>query len=82
MDKEEGLAIEKIGVRAVYTDGNGNTTYSSIINSDGSTGIKAINNEDGQIKWFNLQGLEVANPEAGAVYLRQQNGKTTKVFVR
>ncbi|MBD5358587.1 MAG: hypothetical protein HDR88_16635 [Bacteroides sp.] len=82
MGNQEGIDINKIGVRAVYTDGEGNTTYSDIINSDGTTSINAISNDNAPVKWYNLQGIEVTNPEAGAVYLRQQGGKTTKVYVK
>ncbi len=78
--------IQKIGVRAVYTDGEGNITYSEIINSDGTTGIitgiDVVGNDNEEAKWYNLQGIEVANPEVGNVYIRQQNGKTTKVYVK
>lgn len=86
MGNQEGLDIQKIGVRAVYTDGEGNTTYSEIINSDGTTGtttgINVISNDNAPVKWYNLQGIEVANPTAGAVYLRKQGSKTTKVYVK
>lgn len=85
MDKEDGLDIQKIGVRAVYTDEDGNTTYSDIINSDGTigtVGIDNVRNDNGQARWYNLQGIEVASTEAGTLYLRQQGGKTTKVYVK
>lgn len=83
--RDENLDIQKIGVRAVYTDGEGNTTYSDIVNSDGTigtVGIDTVSKDNEEIKWYNLQGVEVANPEVGSVYLRQQGGKTTKVLVK
>lgn len=85
MNKED-LNIQKIGVRAVYTDGEGKTTYSDIVNSDGSidipSAINSITSDNEEVKWYNLQGIEVANPSTGAIYLRQQDGKTSKVIVR
>ena len=78
--------IRKIGVRAVYTDSEGNTTYSEIVNSDGTTGvtsgINAVGNDNGVVKWYNMQGIEVDYPEAGAIYMRREGGKTTKVYVK
>lgn len=74
--------IKKIGVRAVYTDGNGNTTYSSIINSDGTTSVHDALRSDAPVKWFNLQGIEVTNPVPGSIYLRKQGATTTKVLVK
>lgn len=78
--------ISKIGVRAVYTDETGNTTYSKIVNSDGTfgdvSGIETSIEGAEPVRWFNLQGIEVARPEAGSVFVRKQGGKTTKVFVK
>lgn len=80
---DENLEIQKIGVRAVYTDGNGNTTCSDIVYSDGTvTGVSNIRIDNAPVKWFNMQGVEIAYPQAGGVYLRQQGGTTTKVLVK
>lgn len=82
--RKQDTEIQKIGVRAVYTDGEGNTTYSDIINSDGTigAGVNAIGYDNSEVKWYNMQGIEVIYPEAGAIYLRQEGGKTTKVIVK
>lgn len=78
--------IQKIGVRAVYTDKEGRKTYSYIVNSDGSSGdvsgIQTAVDDFRTIKWYNLQGVEVSEPTPGAIYIRNQGGGTTKVFVR
>lgn len=73
--------ISKIGVRAVYTDGEGNTTYSDIVNSDGTveTGVKSIGNADADGKWYNLQGIEVAAPEAGSTGVYIHRGRKVSV---
>lgn len=81
MDNAE-IAIEKIGVRAVYTDGEGTTTYSAIVNSDGTVGVNTIDSDNEDIRWYNLQGIEVANPQSGAVYLRKQGRNIEKLYVK
>ncbi|MDE6299727.1 MAG: SusF/SusE family outer membrane protein [Muribaculaceae bacterium] len=45
---------------------------------DGSTGISAIEAEEGEAVYFNLQGQRIANPDKG-IYIRVVNGKATKV---
>ena len=47
--------------------------------SDGIDGIEAA--EAGEAWWYNLQGVEVARPEAG-VYIRVKGGKASKVIVK
>lgn len=80
---DENLEIQNIGVRAVYTDGNGNTNRSDIVYSDGTvTGVSDIRIDNAPVKWFNLQGIEVAHPQAGNIYLRQQGRTTTTVLVK
>lgn len=79
---DEDLSIKKIGVRAVYTDGEGNTTYSEIVNNDGTSGVNGVIIENEPVKWYNLQGIGVAHPQSGGVYLRQHGGKTQKVYVK
>ena len=34
------------------------------------------------VKYFNLQGVEIANPEAGAIVIKTQGGKATKMIVK
>lgn len=47
-----------------------------------SAGIEsATSPSDGIVRWFNLQGVEVANPKAG-VHIRLQNGIANKVLVK
>lgn len=83
---DDTLSIDKIGVRAVYTDGDGMTTYSEIINSDGTTGASSVGvgavGVGKAVRWYNLQGIEVDRPASGAVYIRECGGKTAKVFVK
>lgn len=47
---------------------------------EGTTGIDAIEAEgEGAARYFNLQGVEVAQPAAGQVYIMVVNGVATKV---
>lgn len=83
---DDALDINKIGVRAVYTDRDGVSTYSEIINSDGTTGgtvaVDEISSDSVGVKWYNLQGIEVARPVPGAFYIREANGRRAKVLVK
>ncbi len=47
----------------------------------GTSGIEDIAAEaDAPVEYFNLQGVRVANPEAGAIYIMRQGSKVTKVI--
>ena len=45
------------------------------------SGISNIDAADSEVRYFNLQGVEVANPENG-VYVKVANGKASKVNVK
>lgn len=79
--KDEALDVQKIGVRSVYTDGNGNTTYSAIMTPNGESGTEIIVRDNEPARYFNLQGVEVSEPAEG-IYIRIQNGKASKVYVK
>ncbi|MDE5887841.1 MAG: hypothetical protein K2H46_09685 [Muribaculaceae bacterium] len=49
-----------------------------ILTVSGATGISAIEAEEGDAVYFNLQGQRVANPDKG-IYIRVVNGKAVKV---
>lgn len=38
-----------------------------------------LGNDKGETTYYNLQGMRVAAPQKGSVYIKRQNGKTTKV---
>lgn len=48
------------------------------VNLDNPNSVEAIDVEDGEAAYYNLQGIRVANPEKG-LYIKVQNGKSTKV---
>lgn len=37
---------------------------------------------DASVEYFNLQGLRVANPQAGTLVIRRQGDKVSKLIVR
>ncbi|MDE7408427.1 MAG: hypothetical protein K2N09_00230 [Muribaculaceae bacterium] len=53
--------------------------YTSVTKSQG-VGVDTVESA-GVARFFNLQGAEVANPEPG-IYVKKENGKTTKVIVK
>ena len=57
-----------------------NAQFYPISFTDGTSAISDINAEDAPAVYYNLQGIEVANPEAGNVYIRVQGNKATKVI--
>lgn len=55
-------------------------SYTYDVQNDVTTGVENIEVENGAAaEYFNLQGVRVANPEAGHVYIRVAGGKAVKV---
>ena len=47
------------------------------------TGVENIAvDENAPVKYFNLQGMEIVNPEKGQVVIKTQGKKATKVVVK
>ncbi|MDE6028200.1 MAG: hypothetical protein K2G23_09020, partial [Muribaculaceae bacterium] len=51
------------------------------VEKNSETGINGIEAADSDARYFNLQGVEVKNPESG-VYVKVSNGKVSKVTVK
>ena len=64
------LGADTWEIRNVYVDG-----------SKKATGVEEVAVEEGEALYFNLQGVQVANPENG-LYVKVVNGKATKVYVK
>ena len=48
-----------------------------------STGIADITvDENAAVEYFNLQGIRVAQPEQGGIYIRRQGNSVSKVLVK
>lgn len=72
-DPEEGYPLVKYG-------DNTKSVYEESVFLDSSAGIDEIVNDEAEVKYFNLQGLEVTNPTNG-IYIRRQGSKVTKVLI-
>ncbi|MBD5228648.1 MAG: hypothetical protein HDS69_01175 [Bacteroidales bacterium] len=61
-----------------------NTTTGVTADEPTVTGVEnvEINDEDGEAVYFNLQGVQVTNPESGHVYIMRRGAKATKVLVK
>ena len=47
------------------------------------TGINdVVVDENAPVEYFNLQGVRVANPERGGIYIRRQGTNVAKVLVK
>lgn len=55
----------------------------SVLIYKGQAGVKSVaaDNADAPVVYYNLQGVEVANPEAG-LYIRRQGTTATKVMIK
>lgn len=79
-------SVETIGVETVYTfDGQSEVsdrlTY-DIASGKATTGVEEILIDgDSQVKFYNLQGQPVAEPENGNIYIRVQGKQATKVIL-
>lgn len=67
-----------------WTNTSGNTIpcESTLTFSLDNSGVSTIATENGVKRFFNLQGLEIAQPEAGQVVIVRENGKSTKTIIR
>lgn len=72
-----------------YNDWSVPSFYSEICKIE-STGIAGVENVaadatfdvNAPVEYFNLQGIRVANPEAGQLLIKRQGNKATKVVIR
>lgn len=66
-------------VVAVYDKGISKGSNAVIVST---TGIADITVDSADAEYFNMQGIRVANPEAGQLYIRRQGGRAAKVMVK
>lgn len=48
----------------------------------GVENIEAVVDENAPVEYFNLQGVRVANPAEGGIYIRRQGNKVSKILVK
>lgn len=53
-----------------------------IIAPIGGSGVKGIETDEPRTIYYNLQGIEIANPEKGQVVIKRAGSTTTKVIVK
>ena len=63
-----------------YHEGRANAAFDVVINT-AIMGVDAIDAEQGEAEYFNLQGVRVENPAEG-IYVRVLNGNASKVMIR
>ena len=43
------------------------------------TGVEGVDGDDEEARYFTLEGLEVARPQKGVMYIKVQRNKSTKI---
>lgn len=80
------FSFASLGEFKCYTkDAAGNVSDPIIMTFEGvASGVEdiAADAEVGEAQFFNMQGVRVANPAAGYVYIKVQGDKATKVLVK
>lgn len=67
---------------SIYSWNNVEMLPSSLqLNLAGVDGVE-VDNSNAPVKYFNLQGVEVANPEQGQLLIKKQGSKAQKIVVR
>ena len=75
----KGAPTPTVNVAATI-DGNNLFTVAKGAGDIITTGIEDVTVEgEGEAEYYNLQGLRVAQPEAGQLYIKRQGGKAVKV---
>ena len=61
-----------------------NNPYSAVITLPDGLGVNDIVNDDlnGAVRYYNLQGVEIANPAQGSVVIKVQGNTASKLIVR
>lgn len=69
-------------IRAADAASNGySLSYAGGENVSGTTGIDGIDAENGDVRYFTVDGVEIVNPEAGQIVIRVEGNKATKVIM-
>lgn len=83
-DLEEG--VYNLSVILVAYEGEEEIAQSNRIEINVFTidlsGIESIDADNMSSRYYNLQGVEIANPEKGQILIKVQNGKASKVLVK
>lgn len=71
-------------VTFTYTATSNKAVKTITVKYDDTTAVDTLGNENvnAPVEYFNLQGVRVANPEAGNLYIVRQGNKVSKTLVR
>lgn len=58
------------------------TGHMSYVDNSSSTGVNAVESINGEVRYYNLLGNEIINPEKGQIVIKVQDGKTYKTVIR
>lgn len=65
----------------VYAPGNGFSAYTLSTSTSGvNNAIQAIVDSTAPVEYYNLQGMRVAQPTPGNIYIRRQGSQVTKII--
>ena len=66
-----------------WTNGTPSDEATAVISNVVLSGVESVEfDSNAPVKYFNLQGVEVANPEAGQIVIKKQGSKAVKVVVK
>lgn len=67
--------------KTMISDGTGNSNWKEFDNSNVGITDAEAESEYTEIRWFTLQGVPVARPDRGGIYIKVQGRKSTKILV-
>ena len=87
VDKTYTFSLDNLAAQQAYTVSvyaqsgvfKSETVEYSFFTSDIITGIEEIGTDSAKARYFNLQGVEIANPEPGNIYIKVEGKKAVKV---
>lgn len=71
-------------IRAYYDDNKGKNSLGYILLGFDTTGVDGVmpDAEEGEVEYFNLQGVRIMNPEKGQLVIRKAEGKVDRVIIK
>lgn len=79
----QGL-VEQLTLKAKYNvtaTANGQTLHFTLLyDRSGSASVGSVEASDAPAVYYNMQGIQVANPEAGRIYIVRKGDKVSKVI--
>lgn len=73
-----GANVAEVGVQAISLNNYSASTFTKG-QTAGIYGVSAETDSEGDVKYYNLQGMQVTNPEIGQILIKVQGDKVTKI---